>query len=98
MSIQCNSTYIAIPSRDDILNEVRQIAADFSNLTPDQIQENHTFIEDLGWDSLDVVEFTMEIEEHFGVSVSDELAENVKTICDVTDGVLILLSQPQASS
>ncbi len=85
----------AVPSREHVLCEVKRIAAEFSNVGPDEIQENNSIFEDLGWDSLDVVECTMEIEEEFGVSVPDDLSERVRTIGEMVDGVLSLVAQPR---
>jgi acyl carrier protein len=78
-------------SREQVLNEVIEIVADFSNVAPDQIREEQTLFNDLAWDSLDMVEATMEIEEHFDLSVPDELVGNVKTVRDIVDGVWLLI-------
>ena len=44
-----------------------------------------SFIDDLGADSLDLVEMIMEMEEHFNVQISDEELEKIRTIQDVID-------------
>jgi acyl carrier protein len=93
MSMETNQSYDLLPSREHILGEVKQIAAEFSNVLPDQVRDDHTLLGDLAWDSLDVVEFTMEIEEHFSITVPDELVEHAKTVGDVADGVLVLLGR-----
>jgi acyl carrier protein len=80
-------------SRASILGEVRQILAEFSDISAERIREEHTLLGDLGMDSLDVVESTMEIEEHFDISVPDEVGERVKTVGDVADGVLAILAR-----
>ena len=54
-------------------------------------------LRELPWDSLDLVECVMEIEEEFDVSVPDELVEEAKTVGDITDGVLALLQPPSRS-
>lgn len=48
-----------------------------------QIKGTDTFVEDLGVDSLDMIELAMAIEEEFGVEVPDKDIENVKTVQDV---------------
>lgn len=58
----------------------KQLRIDVNTLSPDT-----NIIEDLGADSLDVVEMLMAIEENFGISVSDEEAVQLKTISDVAD-------------
>lgn len=50
-----------------------------------KITRELTFQEDLGADSLDVVELIMELEDVFGVQISDEDAEKIKTIGDAVD-------------
>ena len=58
---------------------VEQLQVDESEVTP----EAH-FIDDLGADSLDTVELVMALEEEFGIEISDEDAEKVQTVGDVT--------------
>jgi acyl carrier protein len=96
--MESDSSCKVAPSHDRILGEVKQIVGEFSSIAPDEVRENHTLLGDLAWDSLDVVEFTMEIEEHFDVSVPDELVDRAKTVGDVADGVFMLLAQPQPDS
>ena len=48
-----------------------------------EVTENASIIEDLGADSLDVVEMLMAIEENFGVAVPDEEIPNLKTVKDI---------------
>ncbi|MDO5456885.1 MAG: acyl carrier protein [Atopococcus tabaci] len=54
---------------------VERMGVDASKITPDT-----TFKDDLGADSLDMVELVMEMEDHFGVEVSDDDAENMLTV------------------
>lgn len=84
------------PSRDQVLEEVRQIVAEQMGLAPEKIRQRDTLIGDLGCDSLDVVEITMEVEDHFDTSVSDEIGEQIRTIGDVADAVMQLLSRQTA--
>ena len=58
----------------------KQLRIDVNTLSPDT-----NIIEDLGADSLDVVEMLMAIEENFGITVSDEEAITLKTLSDVAD-------------
>jgi acyl carrier protein len=58
---------------------VEQLGVDESEVT----QEAH-FIDDLGADSLDTVELVMALEEEFGIEISDEDAEKIQTVGDVT--------------
>jgi acyl carrier protein len=57
----------------------------------DRIAEDHALVEDLGCDSLDIVEISIELEEPFDISIPDEFSEQTRTIGDVAVGVLQLL-------
>ncbi len=55
-----------------------QLGVDEAEVTPDS-----DFVTDLGADSLDTVELVMALEEEFGIEISDEDAEKIKTVGDV---------------
>ena len=55
------------------------------DVTPEQCKLEASFIDDLGADSLDLVELIMEMEEAFGVEIADEELEKIRTIQDVVD-------------
>jgi acyl carrier protein len=55
------------------------------DVTREQCVPEASFIGDLGADSLDLIELIMEMEEHFGVEVSDDDLQNIRTIQDVID-------------
>jgi acyl carrier protein len=84
-----------LTSREQVFEQVVRIVSEHSVVPQDEIRENHLLFHDLGLDSLDLVECSMEIEEEFDVSVPDELVEQIKTVANVVDGVLTLLTQPQ---
>ncbi len=56
-----------------------QLGVDESEVTPEA-----SFIDDLGADSLDTVELVMALEEEFGIEISDEDAEKIQSVGDVT--------------
>ena len=62
--------------------KVSKIVAEKLNIEEKNISAASRFQEDLGADSLDIVELLMEIEEEFGVSISDEESERLKTVGD----------------
>lgn len=62
--------------------KVIKIVAEKLNVEEKNISAASRFQEDLGADSLDIVELLMEIEEEFGVSISDEESEKLKTVGD----------------
>jgi acyl carrier protein len=55
------------------------------DVTKEQCLLEAAFIDDLGADSLDIVELLMEMEEAFGVEIADEELEKIRTIKDVID-------------
>ena len=61
---------------------VKSIIADQLGVGEDEIKPESSFIEDLGADSLDIVELVMAMEEEFEVEIPDEEAENIKTVGD----------------
>ncbi|MEC9489968.1 MAG: acyl carrier protein [Halanaerobium sp. 4-GBenrich] len=67
---------------DNILDKVIDIVAEELAVDRDEVTEDSSFIEDLGADSLDVVELVMAFEEEFDVEIPDEDAENIRTVED----------------
>ncbi len=61
------------------------LIADKLNKKVESISLNSRLVEDLGADSLDVVEMIMAFEDEFGISLPDEDVENMKTVKDVID-------------
>jgi acyl carrier protein len=53
--------------------------------TPDKVQSDTSFINDLGADSLDTVELVMEFEDEFEISIPDEDAEKIQTVGNAVD-------------
>src|SRR5690606_12345168 len=69
--------------RERIEEIVMEIAAEIGNVPPEQIAMETHFVNDLQYDSLDRVEFTVKLEEELELSVPDEEAENLQTVGDV---------------
>ena len=65
-----------------IEQKVRNIIADQLGVGEEEIKITSSFIDDLGADSLDIVELVMAMEEEFEVEIPDEEAENIKTVQD----------------
>ncbi len=63
--------------------KVREIVVDQLSVDPDDVAVESTFIDDLGADSLDIVELIMAFEEEFGIEIPDSAAEKIKTVQDV---------------
>ena len=64
-------------------DKVRDIVVDKLGVEADEVNIDSTFIDDLGADSLDIVELIMAFEEEFGIEIPDEAAEKIKTVQDV---------------
>ena len=62
---------------------VKDIIVEQLGVKPDQVTPEAKFIEDLGADSLDIVELIMALEEEFGIEVPDEQAEKLLNVGDV---------------
>jgi acyl carrier protein len=65
--------------------KVKGIIAEQLGVAEDEIKITSSFIEDLGADSLDIVELVMAMEEEFEVEIPDEEAENIKTVQDAVN-------------
>jgi acyl carrier protein len=65
-----------------IEQKVKNIIAEQLGVGEEEIKATSSFIEDLGADSLDIVELVMAMEEEFEVEIPDEEAENIKTVQD----------------
>ena len=64
-------------------DQVKKIVVEQLGVEPDEVQMNSTFVDDLGADSLDIVELIMAFEEEFEIEIPDEKAEKIKTVEDV---------------
>jgi acyl carrier protein len=63
-------------------DQVREIICDKLSVKPEQITPETSFINDLGADSLDIVELVMELEDKFEIQIPDEEAEKIQTVGD----------------
>ena len=68
-----------------IEEKVKDIIVEQLGVNPEQVTPQASFIEDLGADSLDIVELVMAFEEEFGVEVPDEDAEKLQKVGDVVN-------------
>ena len=65
-----------------MLEKVKAVVVDQLDCKADEVKEDSKFIEDLGADSLDVVELVMALEEEFVIEIPDEDAESILTVGD----------------
>lgn len=66
----------------DAADRVREIIANELGVEMEKVNDEASFVEDLGADSLDTVELVMAFEEEFGVEIPDEDAEQMQTVGD----------------
>ena len=63
--------------------KVKDIIVEQLGVDPEKVKAEASFIDDLGADSLDIVELVMAMEEEFDLEIPDEDAEKLKTVSDV---------------
>lgn len=68
-----------------IQDKVIDILVQRLSVQPAQIRPDSRLMEDLGADSLDVVEIVMQLEETFGIEITDEQAESVRTVSELLE-------------
>ena len=72
---------------EEVKNKLKEIVMDRLNAEEDQIKPEASFVEDLGADSLDIVELIMGIEEEFDIEIPDEDAEKLTTVGEAMEYV-----------
>jgi acyl carrier protein len=68
-----------------IFDKVRDIISDQLGVDADEISLESSFVDDLGADSLDIVELIMALESEFDMEIPDEKAEKITVVSDVVD-------------
>jgi acyl carrier protein len=68
-----------------LFDEVKEVIVEQLNVAPEEVKPDAKFVEDLGADSLDVVEMIMALEEKFEIEIPDSDAEKIQTVQDVVD-------------
>ncbi len=79
---------MGIQHEQEIVGKVKKMVASQLGKPEDEISLESAFIEDLGADSLDLVELVMAMEDEFGVEISDEDAQRIITVQDAISYVL----------
>ncbi len=70
---------------EEIFAKVKDVIVDQLSVDDDDVTPEASFFDDLGADSLDIVELVMALEDSFGVSIPDEEAESIKTVGDAVE-------------
>ena len=66
-----------------VFDKVKKIIVDQLDVEEDKVTEAASITDDLGADSLDVVDLVMSFEEEFDIEIPDEAVENIKTVGDI---------------
>ena len=72
-------------ANEEIISKVKALIAESLGVSEDEIVPSASFIEDLGADSLDIVELVMAIEKEFDIEIPDDDAEKIGTVQDAID-------------
>ena len=67
------------------LDRIKAIVADQLGVDENEVTMESSFVDDLGADSLDIVELMMALEEEFDIEIPDEEAEKISTVADVVE-------------
>ena len=70
---------------EEIMEKVKELVAERLGVDDDEVTEDAKFIDDLGADSLDIVELIMDLESEFDLEIPDESAEEITTVGDAVE-------------
>ena len=70
---------------EEIFAKVKEVIIDQLSVDEDDVTSEASFFDDLGADSLDIVELVMALEDSFSISIPDEEAESIKTVGDAVE-------------
>ena len=80
-------------STEQVVAQVNSLIVQSLGVSTDEINPDASFIDDLGADSLDIVELVMMIEKEFDIEIPDEDAEKISTVQDAVDYITEALNQ-----
>jgi len=66
-----------------LIDDIKEVVVEQLSVNIDEVKDDAKFVEDLGADSLDVVELVMALEEKFDIEIPDDEAEKIATVADV---------------
>lgn len=72
-------------AKEEIFEKLKDLVVDQLGVDEDEVTLEANIQDDLGADSLDVVDLVMSVEEEFGVKIADEELEGIKTVGDIVD-------------
>ena len=68
-----------------LIDDIKEVVVEQLSVSANEVKEDAKFVEDLGADSLDVVELVMALEEKFDIEIPDDEAEKIGTVQDVVN-------------
>lgn len=71
----------------ELMERIKKIIIKQSGIDKSKITEDSSFLDDLGLDSLDIIELLMAFEEEFGIEIPDKDAEKIKTVGDAINEI-----------
>ena len=77
-----------VVNKSEIIEKIRKIIVEKLGVEESSLSDNASFTNDLGLDSLDVLETFMEFEKEFGIKITDEDAEKLTTVRSVIDYIV----------
>ncbi len=72
-------------NKEQVFDKVKDIIVDQLGVDEEEVTSEASFIDDLGADSLDIVELIMALEEEFGLEIPDDEAEKISTVSDAVE-------------
>jgi acyl carrier protein len=82
--------------RDTVARAIREIIAETLLLEVSEVKDESSFIEDLGGDSLDLIEIIVSVEDKFEIVIPDDKADKITTVGQAIDLVLSLIAAKTA--
>ncbi len=68
-----------------IIDKIKELVAEQLGISKDTIQDTSNIVDDLGADSLDVIEMLMTLEEEYGITIPDDQISKVRTISEIAE-------------
>ncbi|MEM2786486.1 MAG: acyl carrier protein [Candidatus Nitrosotenuis sp.] len=83
-------------SKEDVFARVKKVIVEEINAKEDEIELTTSFTEDLGADSLDVVQLVMDFEDEFDIEIPDDDVEQIRTVGNAVDYISSKLESKDA--